>query len=157
MRRSEARPFIADYARERLRAELATKPRGAKSALARELRVTKSAITGFLGTRTTAPRGAGEDLLTLLAAHWGLSMVELEQLAMEGARKDGRLDRYPNRREAARICVEGGLRPDAVQHILEEEFDYAADPAVLLWIRMMLLQADQLNARSPLPARKASA
>lgn len=138
VRRSETRPTIANYAREKLRAELAAKGRGARSALAKELGVTKSAITGFLGTSRSAPRGAGEDLLGLLAAHWSTTPAGLEQ-------------------EAVRICLAGNLRADAVKRVLEEEADYVTDPAVLIWIRLMLLAADDLNARTPLPrARKAS-
>ncbi|HZL94721.1 MAG TPA: hypothetical protein VFB99_13790, partial [Vicinamibacterales bacterium] len=88
---------------------------------------------------------------------WGLSLPELERVALEKAHAGGRLDPYPSRREAARICLDGGLRADAVQRILEEAFDYPKDPPILLWIRLMLLEADQLNTRSPERARKETA
>lgn len=159
MRPSEVRPIVADHARERLRTELARDGRGARAELARKLGVTKSAITGFLGTRRTPPRGAGEDLLALLAKHWGASPADLEAAALAAAGR-GALDPYPNRQEAGRICIEGGMRREAVEQVLDEKLDLAHDPSVLWWIERMIAAAGLLKQPPPAAAlprsRKAS-
>lgn len=82
-----------------------------------------------------------------------MTLPEFETIAMAHAAKIGVLpDPYPNRREAARICLQGGLNRDAVEHVLAEDLSFAKDPTTLWWISRIQLTAQRLDQDAMLTA-----
>lgn len=71
---------IKEYVLARLRAELATGPRGAQAGLAKKLGVSGAHLSNMLSASPT--RQPGEDFRRKVAAHWGMSYAQLEAQAL---------------------------------------------------------------------------
>lgn len=71
---------IKEYVLARLRAELATAPRGAQASLAKMLGVSGAHLSNMLSASPS--RTPGEDFRRKVAAHWGMSYAQLEAQAL---------------------------------------------------------------------------
>ncbi len=98
----ERKRIIQEYVRERLRAE-AKGPRGTQAQLAKDLGIEPPHLSNMIQPVPT--RSPGEDVRAAAAAHWGLTMAQLEALALG--------------EEAAIVEIEAP----------------AADPRITAWIR----------------------
>lgn len=145
MRRSEQRREIGAYVRDRIRKECPE--RGDVARLARRLDFAPSTLSNVLQGRTNI----GEDLLAALFQHWGVAEHDVDMLALEheAIAVGGETDPFPNRRIAAKIARDGGLRSDAIDAVLAERFDFIRDPPVLWWIRRMDVRASLMVMDEP--------
>jgi hypothetical protein len=50
------------------------------------------------------------------------------------APKSQAAERYPHRSEAARIALDGGLDPAAVNAVVERDYEIERDPSILWWL-----------------------
>lgn len=77
------RKKVYEYALKRLKEEVAAGPRGTKARLSESIGISTAHMTN-LTTRTgeRAIRGLGEEVLDKLAAHWGMTLSQMEDIAM---------------------------------------------------------------------------
>lgn len=66
-------------------------------------------------------------------------------------------ERYPHRATAARIALDGGIDPVAVQAVLERDYEIDRDPSILWWLHEIERRALMKNADTDPSATRGNA
>lgn len=144
MRRSDVRRLLAEYVRERLREECTE--RGGQAKVAKSTSFTTAHVANVIH----GIRGVGDDFLHAIAAHWGMTVPELEVAAAKWVETSPvaiRGREYPNLAEAIEISRRGGISEAAIQSLLADPLP-PQDLSTLEWIQL-LLDRDRLLRLNP--------
>jgi transcriptional regulator with XRE-family HTH domain len=109
------------------------------------------------GAMSRLSRDSGEvhrspETLAKLADAWSYSVEWLTYGRGQPRAAVARDERYPHRAEAARIALDGGLEPAAVNEVLDEQLDLERDPSILWWLHR--IESKALRLREPSNASK---
>lgn len=131
---------IVEYTRERLRQELNGAPHGAIAALGRKLNVSGPHISNIIAKNPT--RSPGDNLRRSLAAHWGITVHELEMLALgrdPEAYKSGEAEAF------RALAIADKIDPEVVQNVLDMK--YADRGTTKTWSDLMQMAKALMSIR----------
>jgi transcriptional regulator with XRE-family HTH domain len=102
------------------------------------------------GAMSRLSRDSGEvhrspETLAKLADAWGYSVEWLTYGRGQPRAAVARDERYPHRAQAARIALDGGIDPVAVNEVLAEQIELDRDPSILWWLHHIESRALRLR------------
>lgn len=148
MRKDPRKTKVIEYVRERLRKEVNAGPRGEQAKVAKALGIKAPHLSNIISTPPT--RSPGEDLRRSAARMWGMTVEQLEAVALGKPLptkvREADDDDYPARSLARQLAAEAGVPAGAIKLIDAAPYKRAEELTTADWLEEYLKARNFGNA-----------